>query len=328
MSETHPDTPPPEQSSPEGSPRPLLPIGTRLALYYILIFTILSLGMTVGILLFGGPELLAAATAGEAEIDFVLMLGIRAALAPLVVVTTIGFVRFIDRKPITAIGAGWPGARDGGRVREALGVLAGAAGVLALWWTLALVVLDFHLDAAGAADPAAGPHGASVFELGLLGLGLLATACLEEWIFRGYLYSTLRERLSWVNTTGITALLFVFLPALTTGMTAAALVNTFLLGFALGTLRELRGTLWLPAIFHGSWNFLLGCVFSLPVSGVGMPRLFEVTISGADAWSGGEYGPEASWLLTPLLAVAIALVAKAIERGDQAAAAGEDAAPG
>ncbi len=332
MSETRPEPQPPEGTAPEESPRPLFPVGTRIALYYILIFMILSLGGTVGIVLLGGLELLEAAAAGEAEIDVALLLWIRVLLTPTVVVTTMGFVHFIDRKPLTAVGAGWPEARAHGAhgvVREILGVLAGAAGVLALWWILARMVLEFEVGGSSSgvlADPAA-PARASVLELALFGLGFLATACLEEWIFRGYIYSTLRERLTWVHAAGMTALVFVFLPFLSVDVAAAGLVNTFLLGFALAAIRELTGNLWTAAIFHGSWNFLLGCVLSLPVSGVETPRLFEVTVSGAEAWSGGDYGPEGSWLMTPLLAAAVLALAWAVERRAKPAA-GDAAAPG
>ena len=41
----------------------------------------------------------------------------------------------------------------------------------------------------------------------------LAAACLTEWILRGYIFSTLREQLSWVHAGGVAAMLFV-LPSL------------------------------------------------------------------------------------------------------------------
>ena len=98
---------------------------------------------------------------------------------------------------------------------------------------------------------------AATAELGQIALfagGFLAAACLEEWILRGYIFSTLREQLSWVHAAGVAALLFVLLSLANTDIEAAGLVNTFLLGLLLGAMRELTGSLWPGVFFHAAWN--------------------------------------------------------------------------
>ena len=57
--------------------------------------------------------------------------------------------------------------------------------------------------------------------------------------------------------------------------------------------------LWLPIGLHWAWNFMMGPVGSLPVSGFHIgPGLAVAETSGPDWLSGGAYGPEGSVILT------------------------------
>jgi len=79
-------------------------------------------------------------------------------------------------------------------------------------------------------------------------------------------------------------------------MPSIALIGWF---FALTYFKT--GSLWFAIGFHAAWNFFLGCVFSLPVSGVPTFRLLDVE-SSSNAWlSGGTFGAEGSLLLIPIL---------------------------
>jgi len=299
---------PPDDSSPEPAPR--LPLGTRISLYYILVFVLL---LVLGPLLAAAlvaPEQIEAWQAGKAVPELSLWLWIEALLAVPVVAATIAFVRFVDRKPLYAIGAAWPPGR-GGQAGLHLGAALGmAAAVLGVWYLGAGLVVRF--------DVTASPEAPGTGALAAYALGFLGAACLEEWILRGYVYSALRERLSWVNAGGIAGLLFV-LPQLTSpDVTAPGLVSAFLLGMTLAAVREITGSLWPGVVFHGGWNFLMGCVLALPVSGNSLPSVRRVEVTGSETWSGGAYGPEGSWLMVALLLLVVVGLASVLGGGEEA----------
>ncbi len=80
--------------------------------------------------------------------------------------------------------------------------------------------------------------------------------------------------------------------------TTISTLNTVLGGgmFALGYV--LTGELALPIGLHIAWNFLLGSVLGLPVSGIRAPALLATAQRGSDLWTGGAYGPEGGLLGT------------------------------
>ena len=160
------------------------------------------------------------------------------------------------------------------------------------------------------------PVGAS----GLLsiGLGFLGLAFLDELIFRGYVYTAFRERFTWVHAAGLANLLSVALFAGHPQIEAAGLINTFLLGLALAAMRERTGSLFMPSLSLAFWNFLLGCGLSLPVSGSLFPRLYDHQVEGPVGVTGGEFGPEGSWLMTGILLGLVMLLAWWVEKdGEQ-----------
>ena len=69
--------------------------------------------------------------------------------------------------------------------------------------------------------------------------------------------------------------------------------------------------LWLPWGIHFGWNFALGVLFGLPVSGL---RLFNVVVrtavSGPTWVTGGSYGVEASATAVVIILVGIVMVWK------------------
>ena len=131
-------------------------------------------------------------------------------------------------------------------------------------------------------------------------LGFLLQGGLEEWIVRGYVYHTLRERWRpWLAALA-SSLLFALLHVGNPDVSAVALVNIVLAGMVLAALVERTGSLWSATLAHGVWNFAVACLLSLPVSGVRIFHLLDVTLTGDPELTGGGFGPEGSWLLTLL----------------------------
>ena len=68
----------------------------------------------------------------------------------------------------------------------------------------------------------------------------------------------------------------------------------------LAALVERTGSLWSATLAHGAWNFAVACLLSVPVSGVRLFHLLDVTVAGDPDLTGGGFGPEGSALLTLL----------------------------
>jgi len=120
-------------------------------------------------------------------------------------------------------------------------------------------------------------------------------ALAEEAMFRSYLLQTLtRAQLAWLGIL-LTSLPFASVhlwnPNVVPGVTFA---NTALAGVWLAVAYLRTRSLWLPLGVHWSWNWALGSLFGLPVSGmrVGAHSLLVGTDVGPAWLSGGSYGIE------------------------------------
>src|SRR2546430_16785770 len=93
--------------------------------------------------------------------------------------------------------------------------------------------------------------------------------------------------------------------------TPLSTANTTLAGvlFSLAYLKT-RG-LWLPIGLHWAWNFTMGPILSLPVSGMRFgPTLLRSQLTGAKWLTGGAYGPEGGAVTTVVCVAAIFWLAR------------------
>jgi len=246
-------------------------------------------------------------------------------MAPVVVALTVAFLRRTEGKEVSAIGARWPAAGAGATLGQAGSAVAAVAVVLGIWLGVASIlgevsfggVASSFLEGAG---PLRGTGGAAL-ALTLEGLGFLIQGAVEEWVFRGYIFHALRERWSWASAAGGSSLVFAVVHTLNPGVDPAGLVNTFLLGLIFCAVVELTGSLVAPTFLHGSWNFLMAGILSVPVSGTTLFHLLDLQVTGPDYLTGGAYGPEASWVLTVLLVPVLLALVHRLERrrGSEAA---------
>jgi len=128
-------------------------------------------------------------------------------------------------------------------------------------------------------------------------------ASWEEILFRGYPFQRLIESLSPVASVAIFSTFFGLMHKSNPDATPLSVANTVIAGtfFAVAYLKT-RG-LWLPLGFHIAWNYVQGCLFSLPVSGIRMYRPAAILEWRLPVWlSGGGYGLEGSVVTTLLLA--------------------------
>ena len=88
----------------------------------------------------------------------------------------------------------------------------------------------------------------------------------------------------------------------------SALAIALSAGLVLGAGYMLTRRLWLPTGAHFAWNFTLGGVFGLAISGKEAPGLLRAELSPEpETLTGGAFGPEAS-LFVMLIGLAIGFV--------------------
>jgi uncharacterized protein len=143
----------------------------------------------------------------------------------------------------------------------------------------------------------------------LLGSGLIfiCAAASEEVMFRGYPLQTMtRARLAWVGlilTSVPFALVHLFNPHVAPGFT---FLNTALAGLWLGVAYLRTRSLWFPLGIHWSWNWTMGAILGLPVSGIEKltPAPLFRSVDIGPAWlTGGAYGLEGGLACTLALAL-------------------------
>ena len=223
---------------------------------------------------------------------------------PLQILVTLLFARYLDRRSLASLGVHAPLGGRRAAFRQAAGAPLGALAVLGVWLALILALpaacaaIHFGGISAGYSRPPSWWHFPPALLLLALLPGFLLQGGLEEWIVRGYVYHTLRERWRPGLAALGSSLLFALLHALNPHVSTPALLNVVLAGMVLAALVERTGSLWSATLAHGAWNFAVACLLSLPVSGVPLFHLFDVTATGDPGITGGGFGPEGSWLLT------------------------------
>lgn len=139
---------------------------------------------------------------------------------------------------------------------------------------------------------------------------LLFGALLEELMFRGYPFQRLVESIGAVGAILVLSALFgaVHLDNPNSGgVLSWGFFNTIAVGvlFSVAYLRS--RSLWLPIGMHFGWNFFLGVVFGLPVSGLRDFNVLSYSVTrGSKLLTGGAYGLEAS--LTGAIVIVLGFV--------------------
>jgi hypothetical protein len=123
----------------------------------------------------------------------------------------------------------------------------------------------------------------------------VGSAYVEEIVARGIIFRIMEEGLGTWLALAISALLFGLLHLFNPNTTVlGALAIALTAGIVLGAGYVLTRTLWLPIGIHFAWNFTLGGIFGLAVSGRAGRGLVDAELSGPTLLSGGAFGPEAS----------------------------------
>ena len=137
-------------------------------------------------------------------------------------------------------------------------------------------------------------------------LTMLSVGFYEELLFRGYPIKNLAEgftigkvttqQASWIAVV-LTSVLFGFAHAGNPNASTISTFNIILAGFMLSVPFLLTGRLAMSIGIHFSWNWIMGGIYGLPVSGLdGRRSVLQTNEIGPDIWTGGKFGPEAGLL--------------------------------
>lgn len=201
--------------------------------------------------------------------------------------------RYVNRKPFTAIGLHIQpsmlgdfgnGFAQGLMMMTGVFVIEYSLGYAQLTWR-SLELLDLI--------------GKLAYGLALFSLAALA----EEVFFRGYLFQTLIQGMTFLPAMFAMALFFAFAHRSNPNATAFGLINVALAAIWLSIAYMKTRSLWLPFGLHLSWNYSQTVVYSFPTSGIDFAN-FQVgeTVQTGPEWiTGGAFGPEGGALATLML---------------------------
>jgi membrane protease YdiL (CAAX protease family) len=201
--------------------------------------------------------------------------------------------RYLNHKPLTAIGL----SLHPSMAREfGFGCLVGALMITGVF--LAEVSLGY------VAYVSRGVYAYQVPWIVISSLGTFAVGAFsEEATFRGYLFQTFIQGVTFLPATIILALLFALAHAGNPNVSALGLVNIALAGVLYSFAYMKTRSLWLPFGLHVSWNFAQTTIYSFPTSGGPFIeyKLLILTQTGPAWLTGGAFGPEGGALATAAL---------------------------
>lgn len=127
-------------------------------------------------------------------------------------------------------------------------------------------------------------------------------AVQEETLTRGFMLHIMQDMGRWPALIAV-SLVFALMHIWNPNVGLVALLNIFLAGLMIGLMLYATGDIWMPIGFHLAWNYGMGFVFGVPVSGLKMENTLLVTeIAEGNVWSGGAFGLEGGLVCTLLLA--------------------------
>jgi uncharacterized protein len=211
--------------------------------------------------------------------------------------------RYFHRKPLTAIGL----SIHPGVFRE-----FGVGCLLGFMMMTGIFLVEFSL---GYFQPQwLGLGGGRIFWILVSSVALFAVGALsEELLFRGYLLQILIQGITFLPAAIIVSGLFLLAHIQNPEVGTFALINVGLAGMWLSFAYMKTRSLWLPFGLHFSWNFSQTTLFAFPTSGIHFAdkKMFAVTQTGPEWFTGGAFGPEGGVLATVALIVCTGYILKA-----------------
>lgn len=214
----------------------------------------------------------------------------------LVLASALLYWKLIEKKPLSQMGV------SKHIITYPLGTLAG---VLLLAVPVVSIILAGGMSCNGIFE------NINIWVIILLAGGFVIQGAAEEFLCRGIVLHTLREKTStWVAITVSTALFIIpHLPSLLESeisYCAVGIANLVIVSVILSLLTIRFKSIWAACGLHSAWNAVLYCILGLDLSGnnEAVSAVFDMQSLGNSILNGGDYGIEASILTTAVLAIA------------------------
>ncbi len=204
-----------------------------------------------------------------------------------------------------------PGALGFALTREVPRELA--LGIAITGGALCVVVAGLAFAGETRWTPDRGSAGGYALELGrdLLLWGVAGAA--EEALFRGYAFQAMARGIGPVLATLVASAGFAAGHWRNPNLDALALLNIFLAGVLLSVAYLRTRSLWFATGLHVGWNWMMGTVLALPVSGLVLVNtpLYDARAEGPRWVTGGAFGPEGGLAATVAFVIALVAVLRA-----------------
>lgn len=208
-----------------------------------------------------------------------------------------GWVRWVEKRSLASAGLcgeGW--------LRKFL--IGLAVGIAMMGAIVAAIAVSGGYRVAELAPAFADPAALGWIVLLLVGFGVQAS--VEEFVFRGWLFSSVMRRWNMTAAFILSSAAFTFVH-FSPRATLAEVAMTFIFAiFACAWVRR-SNSIWGVMGWHVGWNWFAGAGFGVPITGMdtGLPALVVKMVPVGPAWlNGGGEGPEGSVFTIALLAVA------------------------
>lgn len=229
----------------------------------------------------------------QGPLGFCLMLASFIAMG----LAVVAWVRWVERRSLASVGLG--GER---RLRTFLTGLA--LGIAMMGAVVTAIALCGGYRVEDLFPASASP--AALGWIALLLAGFTVQASVEEFAFRGWLFSTIMRRWNALAAYILTSAAFTFLH-FSPGKPLLPLAMTFVFSvFACAWVRR-SNTIWGVMGWHTGWNWFGGTGFDVPITGLdsGLPALVVKLVPVGPAWlNGAGEGPEGSVFTLALLTAA------------------------
>lgn len=258
------------------------------------IFIVIAAALTQFVfapLYFGDPKL----ASSESRQTFGLY-----SLFLLIILNVFLWIKFYEKRPFHTIGF----TKENALKKYLVGFATGMVMNISVIATLALVgCIEFTSESIAVTGINA-IGGVLVFLLGYIIQG-----ASEEILTRGWIFQVIGSRYKpWLGVL-IASILFSIMHLGNDGVNIFAAINIFLIAILLSLFVMKDSGIWGACGLHSAWNWTLGNVFGLSVSGTGeKTSLIDLNTRGNELLSGGEFGVEGSIILTLLLVGLISVI--------------------
>ncbi|SCG82547.1 hypothetical protein DW1_0940 [Proteiniborus sp. DW1] len=211
------------------------------------------------------------------------------------------YIKFIEKRPFASIGL-----RSNKKLKK---YLIGSLVAIAMQLFYFIVVLLFGL-AEIVSEPihATAGFGTSAISLVFLFLiGFMIQGASEEVVVRGWMMPVLSKHYKVSTAIILSSAFFGFLHILNPNISLLSIVNLILYGVFAALYALNDQCLWGIFAQHSIWNWFMGNVLGLPVSGMimGKASIIETRLTGPAWITGGAFGPEGGIIVTFILSVSI-----------------------